>query len=227
MAAAGGGDGHPAHSREALAELCALYWFPLYSFIRRRGYGAEDAQDLTQGFFAHLLERGIIGTADPVRGRFRSYLLGACKHFLADERDRSQALKRGGGRATLSRDAEQAEARYALEAWHGETPERLFERNWAMTLLRLALADLRTRYEQAGKAESFERLKGFLTVDPPVDSQAAVATQLGSSAGAVRVALHRLRRDYRAALRRQIEQTVASPGDVDDEIRALFSAVRG
>jgi len=220
-----GGDGS-TRSRDAMAELCALYWYPLYAFIRRRGHDPDAAQDLTQGFFARMLERDIVATADRERGRFRSYLLGALQHFLADEHDREHALKRGGGHTTISRDLETAEQRYALEPSHDETPERLFDKRWASTVLRLVLAELKAEFEAEGKAEQFEGLKAYLVQDPADATQAAAAAALGMTPGAARVALHRMRVRYRGLLREQIAQTVASPADVDEEIRDLFVALR-
>jgi RNA polymerase sigma-70 factor (ECF subfamily) len=220
-----GGDGS-TRSRHAMAELCALYWYPLYAFIRRKGHDPDAAQDLTQGFFARLLERDIVRTADRDRGRFRSYLLGAVQHFLSDERDRQHALKRGGGQLTISRDLETAEQRYALEPSHDETPERLFERRWASTVLQLVLAELRAQFQAEGKLEQFERLKPYLTQGPSDGTQAQAAAELGMTPGAARVALHRMRTRYARLLREQIAQTVASPADVEEEIRHLRAAVR-
>ena len=220
------GNGASGSSRVAMAELCALYWYPLYAFIRRKGHGPDAAQDLTQGFFARLLERNIVGTADPARGRFRSYLLGAVQHFLADRRDHDRALKRGGGNVTVSRDLDTGEDRYRLEPLDHATPERLFDRQWAATVIGLALADLRRRYEAEGKADVFDTLRQFLVSGPGDEGQAEAAARLGTSPGAARVALHRMRRRYRELLRAQVAQTVSSPEEVDDEIRELFEASR-
>lgn len=226
LAAADGGSSAPAEARAALEALCRGYWFPLYAFARRRGHAPDAAQDLVQGFFARLLEKDIVGDADPARGRFRAYLLGAFRHFLADQRDHESALKRGGGHLTLSRDADDAERRYALDAAHDLTPERLFDRHWAVTLLEHVLADLRAQMTREGKADLFERLKGYLTADVSDGNQAEAAADLGMSPGALRVALHRLRGRYRDRLLAHIADTVAAPGDVDDEVRQLFQAVR-
>ena len=220
-----GVDGSP-QSRGAMAELCALYWYPLYSFIRRNGHDPDRAQDLTQGFFSRLLERNIVHTADRQRGRFRAYLLGAVQHFLADERDREHALKRGGGHITISRELETAEQRYCLEPVHDLTPERLFDRKWAATVIGLAMAELRRRFEADGKAEHFERMKRFLVSDPAEATQAQAAAELGMTPGALRVGLHRMRRRYRELLRQQIAETVSTPNQVDEEIRDLFAAMR-
>lgn len=222
-----GADGS-ASARRALSELCAAYWYPLYAFVRRQGHDPDSAQDLTQGFFARLLERRIVATADPARGRFRAYLLGALKHFLADERDRAAALKRGGGRVVSSIDSvdlREAETRYAAEPAHRDTPEKAFDRRWAMTLLGEVLARLRAEMEADGKGPLFEALKDTLGASDDGRSYRDVGESLAMSEGAVKVAAHRLRRRYRELLRAQIAQTVASPGEVDDEIRHLFEAL--
>lgn len=219
------GDGAAPGAGEALAELCGSYWFPLYAFIRRKGYGPEQALDLTQGYFARLLERRTVAAADPARGRFRSFLLADCSHFLAHQRERDGAAMRGGGRASLSIDARDAEGRYRLEPSHERTPERLFERDWALTLLEGVLAGLRGEYERSGRSVLFEALKGVLTDGRRPVPQAELAARLGTTDAAVQVAVHRLRRRYRDALRAAIAATVADEAEVDDEIRALFAAL--
>ena len=214
--------------KEALATLCKLYWYPLYAYVRRRGHTADQAEDLTQGFFARLLEKNVVGDADPHRGRFRSYLLGAMKQFLSNERERSQAQKRGGGRASVSLSgAEDAERRYSHEPSHDSSPERLFDRQWALTVLDLAMAELRAEFGRRGKERLFERLKGCLAGEDPDLTYRQIAGELGMTEGAVGVAVHRMRRQYREALRQQIAQTVQSPAEIDDEIRQLFAAVHG
>jgi RNA polymerase sigma-70 factor (ECF subfamily) len=210
-------------ARQALAELCGLYWYPLYAYIRRRGHDHAGAEDLTQGFFAHLLERHDWAAADPARGRFRSFLLAACQHFLANEHDRATAQKRGSGRQPLSLDFADADGRYAREPAHDQTPERLFERRWALTLLEQVLAGLREEYESSGKGRLFEALKGSL--GGPEVPYAAVAADLGLSEGAVKVAAHRLRQRYRDRLRAAIAETVAGEEQVDEELRDLFAAL--
>jgi RNA polymerase sigma-70 factor (ECF subfamily) len=210
-------------AREALAVLCERYWYPVYAFVRGRGHGADEAEDLTQAFFAKLLEKHYVRDADPERGRFRSFLLAAVTHFLSNERDRETALKRGGGRAVVSLDAEDAEGRYRLEPSHDMTPERVFRRRWALMLLERAVARLREEAERAGQAERFERLTACLTGDAV--PHAEVAAALGMSEGAVKVAVHRLRRRYRELLRAEIADTVADPAAVDDELRELFAAL--
>jgi len=219
------GDGAAAGAGEALAALCAAYWFPLYAFIRRKGYGPEQALDLTQGYFARLLERRTVAAADPARGRFRSFLLADCSHFLAHERERNGAARRGGGRAALSIDARDAEGRYRLEPAHERTPERLFERDWALALLEGVLAGLRREYERSGRRAAFEALKGVLTDGPGAVPQAELARRLGTTEAAVQVAVHRLRRRYRDALRAAIAATLADEDEVDDELSDLFAAL--
>ena len=208
---------------EALQELCGAYWYPLYAFIRRRGHGPDEAIDLTQGYFARLLERGTVAAADPLRGRFRTFLLADCTRFLADRRAHDRAAKRGGGVAPLSIDARDAEGRYTREPAHGRTPERLFERAWAVALLDGVLARLRAEYERSGRGATFDALKGSLAGGPGAESHAELARRLGTTAGAVQVAVHRLRRRYRDLVRAAIAATVADEAEVEDEIRALFA----
>jgi RNA polymerase sigma-70 factor (ECF subfamily) len=217
--------GESPAAREALAELCRLYWYPLYAYIRRHGHDADEAQDLTQEFFALLLARDDLAGLDPARGRFRAFLLGACRHFLANQRDRAQALKRGGGRRPLSLDLTGADGRYAAEPSHEQPPERLFERRWALTLLDQVMQRLRRYYEAAGQSALFERLKGTLTGDAE-GSYAETAAALDMTEGAVKVAAHRMRQRYRDLLREEIARTVADPAEVDDEVRTLFRALR-
>jgi RNA polymerase sigma-70 factor (ECF subfamily) len=213
-------------ARESLAELCSAYWYPLYAYIRRRGHSADQARDLTQDFFARALEKGLLAEADPAKGRFRSFLRAVCAHFLANRRDREQARKRGGGRTILPIDVRDAEGRYALELADGLTPERIFDRSWALTVLRRVLDRLGREYDEAGKAATFEALRGVLAGDGDASSSyAAVAARLGTSEGAARVAAHRLRRRYGALLRQEIAATLAEPAEVDDEIRDLFAAL--
>ena len=212
-------------ARRALAELCQLYWFPLYGYVRHRGHAHEAAQDLTQEFFARLLEKGGLGQPDPAKGRFRSYLLTACQNFLANQRDRDSAQKRGGGEPILSLDFQTAEGRYVREPVDARTPEQEFERCWALALLDRALAGLRADYAASGKEPLFDRLKGALTGE--AESYADMAADLTLSEGAVKVAAHRLRQRYRDRLRAVIGETVESPDEIDDEIRAMFAALGG
>ena len=212
-------------AREALAGLCAAYWYPLYAFIRRKGRGSEEALDRTQDYFARLLERGTVAAADPLRGRFRSFLLADCTRFLAERQEHDRAAKRGGGVAPLSIDARDAEGRYLREPAHDRTPERLFEHAWALALLDGVLARLRAEYEGSGRGAAFEVLKVALTDGPRTVPHAELARRLGTTAGAVQVAVHRLRRRYRDLVREAIAATVADPAEVEDEIRDLFTAL--
>lgn len=219
------GDPDAPLARESLAELCNAYWYPLYAYIRRRGYDPEKAKDLTQDFFARALEKGLLAEADPARGRFRSFLRTVCADFLCNRRDWEHARKRGGGRTILPIDATGAEGQYARELADGLTPERIFDRSWALTLLRRVLDQLGQEYDEAGKAATFEALRGVLAGDGEASSYAAVAARLGTTEGAARVAAHRLRRRYGELLRQEIAATVADPAQVDDEIRDLFAAL--
>jgi RNA polymerase sigma-70 factor (ECF subfamily) len=223
IAAARGADAPQA--REALSQLCDAYWYPLYAYIRRRGHGADDAHDLTQEFFARLLERDFFGAADPAKGRFRAFLLASCKHFLANEQSRAAARKRGGGRPLASLHFDNAEGRYSREPSHDATADKLFERRWAVTLLDRALTRLREEFAARGKAPQFDRLRGFLVGDQNQGAQGAAAVELGLSAGAVKVAVHRMRQRYRELLREEIGHTVEGPEQIDEEIRDLFAAL--
>ena len=219
------GDMAGSRADEAVAGICTAYWYPLYAYIRRKGHGPEQAKDLTQDFFAYILERDLFAKADRNRGRFRSFLRGVCGHYLADHRDREQAQKRGGGRPPLSIDAGDAEGRYAHDLAHELTPERIFDRSWALTLLSRVLDQLHREYDDAGRAATFEELRVVLTRGPQSVPYETIAARLGSSEGAVRVAVHRLRRRYGMLLRQEIAATVDHPDEVDDEIRALFAAL--
>jgi RNA polymerase sigma-70 factor (ECF subfamily) len=212
-------------AREALEKLCRSYWYPLYAFVRRQGRGPHDAQDLTQEFFARLLEKHYLEEVDRAKGRFRSFLLAALKHFLSNEWDRQRAHKRGGASPHVPIDTQFAESRYGLEPAHEQTPEKLFERRWALTLLDQVLARLREEFVAAGKTGHFEELKVVLTSDKRSIPYAELGTRLGLSEGAVKVAVHRLRRRYRELLRAEIAGTVAGPEEVEEEIRHLFAAL--
>ena len=212
-------------ARDALAELCADYWYPLYAFIRRKGSEPEEALDLTQEYFARLLERGTVAAADEKKGRFRSFLLADCTRFLADRHERDHAAKRGGGVRPLSIDARDAEGRYLREPWHEGTPERLFEREWALALLESVLAQLRTEYEQSGRSNLFQVLKVILTDNPRAIPYADLARRLESTRGAVQVAVHRLRKRYRQLIRQAVVATLEDEAEVDDEVRDLFVAL--
>jgi len=212
-------------SAEALASLCELYWYPVYAFVRRQGFRAEEAADLTQEFFARVLQKNYFQEADPARGRFRAFLCVSVRHFLSNERDRGRALKRGGDRPPLSLEVETAEGRYQLEPRDDLTPEKLFDRRWAMILLDRALGRLRDQYASAGKADLFGHLHEVLTGDRGDVPYSEIGLKTGMSEGAVKVAVHRLRRRFREALVAEIAETVSDAADIDAEIRHLLDAV--
>ena len=219
------GDDTPKDARDALAVLCEAYWCPLYTYVRRRGYAVADAQDLTQAFFARLLEKRALRVADPERGKFRTFLLASLDNFLANEHDRAQAQKRGGGRKPLSLDIAAAESKVSLEPAHDLTPERLFERQWALTLLELAVNRVEAEYHAAGKSELFRLLKDVLGGGRERVPYADVAVALGMSIANVRQAAHRLRKRYREVLREEVARTLASEGEVDEELSSLFESL--
>lgn len=216
-AAHGGGD-----SRAALEWLCTSYWYPLYAYVRRRGYDVESARDLTQGFFVSLLERGALRGLDPELGKFRAFLLASMNHFLANEVERQAALKRRADNPAFCIDLENVERLYALEPVEGLGPEALFESRWARTVLDRALRRLREEHEATDKGELFRRLSGYLTGDEP--SSDRLADELGMEPGTLRVAVHRLRRRLGAILRDEVAQTISNPAEVDDELRSLLQA---
>ena len=220
------GKGASADGQEALSALCQAYWYPLYAYVRRHGHQPDDARDLTQEFFARLLEKHYLQSADPERGRFRSFLLTAFQRFLSKERDRERAKKRGGGARPLPLDFEAGERRYGLEPAHEATAERIYEQRWALTLLDRVFARLRDEFDRAGKQKEFNSFKVYLTGEAGTPSHREAAAELGMTEGAVKVAVHRLRRRYRDLVREEIAQTVAGPEDVDEELRHLFSALR-
>jgi len=217
------GTGEPA--RRALAWLCEAYWHPVYAFIRRQGHEPDAAADLTQGYFTRLLEKDDLEDVRPELGKFRSFVVKSVQHFLSNERDRAHALKRGGRGAVLSLDALVAERRLALEPRDDSTPEAIFERRWALTLLERAMERLAQEAEEKGRREQLEQLKGFLTDAGPGPSYRAVAARLGVSDATVKVAVHRLRRRYGELLRAEIAETLGDPAEVDAEIRHLFSVL--
>lgn len=212
-------------AREALEELCRAYWYPLYAFVRNRGYSAIDAQDLTQAFFTRIIETDGFASADRARGRFRSYLLGAMKHFLANEWHRAKTRKRGGGVNIIEWDALDPEARYAGATQHSEDPEYLFDREWALETIAGALKTLHDEMAEAGKSKLFATLKGNLTGEEVIPRE-EVATRLDMSEGAVKVAVHRLRQRYRSLLRAAIGETVSNEADLEDEMRYLVAVLR-
>ena len=221
-----GADQGSRESRDALAYLCEVYWYPLYSYVRRRGYGADEAADLTQSFFLRLLDKNYLGDADPERGRFRSFLLTALKHFLANEWDRVNAQKRVGDRLAVSLDAEGAESLYRSQPADDVTPEKLFEKRWAKTVLDRAQARLEESYAGRGQGDRYHALRPYLTGDQASRSYAEVAEELEMTVGAVKVAVHRLRRQFGRQLRAEIAETVSSEDQVDDEIRFLLGQGR-
>jgi RNA polymerase sigma factor (sigma-70 family) len=218
---AAGSRGSPEAER-ALEELCRLYWYPLYAYVRRQSSSKEDAEDLVQGFFARLLERHDLQSVNREKGKFRAFLLASLKHFLANERDRAGRQKRGGKAVHLPLDWQQADTRYKIEPAERLSPDKLFDRAWAVTLLEKVIGNLRNENSAGGGA--FEKLKQFLTVSGSGVPYGEVAAELGMSEGAVRVAAHRLRRRYRELLRAEVAQTLSDPAQVDEEMRALMAA---
>ena len=209
----------------ALAELCRTYWYPLYAFVRRKGHDSHDAQDLTQSFFARLLEKNYVAQVDRDRGRFRTFLLAALTHFLADEWDKAQRQKRGGGRKMISFDAASAEERYRLEPIDELDAAKLYERRWVTTLFDQVLARLEQEFRDSGKGGLFDRLKGSLLADDSALSHAELGVRLGLSVDVVKQTVHRMRRRYRELFREEIAQTVAGPGEVEDELKHLFAVL--
>lgn len=224
MVLAAGRQSSPDSAR-ALGELCRVYWYPLYAYVRRKGHTREDAEDLTQAFFARFLEKNPLDGVAAERGRFRAFLLASMKHFLANEWDRSRAQKRGGGVANLSLDWEDADHRYHMDPADPVNPETLFDREWALALLDRVLGRLCEECAGEGKASLFEATKGFLTGGTGDSGYADVGRQLGMEEGAVRVAVHRLRKRYRLLLREEIAQTLADPSTVEEELKSLREAL--
>jgi RNA polymerase sigma factor (sigma-70 family) len=219
------GKSSSANQKQALETLCQSYWFPLYAFLRRRGYGNHQAEDFTQAFFTHILEKHSLRTADPKYGKFRSFLLIRLKGFLSDERDRAQAQKRGGGRKILSLSFQNAEGQYALEPADQLSPEMLFEKSWALTVLERTMDQLEADMARKNKEKLFEHLKVYLTTEKDVIPYQNVATGLDMTEGSIRVAVHRLRRQYRRLLRDEIAQTVGDEDQIDEEMGCLFAAL--
>jgi RNA polymerase sigma factor (sigma-70 family) len=207
--------------------LCRTYWYPLYTYVRRQGHGAQDAEDLTQEFFARFLAKEYFGRADPALGRFRSFLLACLENFLAEQGRQARRLKRGGGQTVVSWDSRTAEERYSLEPADLTTPEQVYDRRWALTLLEAVLARLAEEQSATGKRETFDQLKGYLWEEAREVSYAETGARLNMTEGAVKVAVHRLRRRLRHLLREEVAQTVAGGEDVDEELRHLISVIRG
>ena len=211
----------------ALARLCQTYWYPLYAYIRRQGRSPHDAQDLTQAFFVRLLEGNLLQQATREKGRFRSFLLTSLKNFLSDEWNKARAQKRGGGQDILSLDEQTAEGRYQLEPADETNAEKIFERRWALTLLEQVLARLEAEYATLGRGRLFDELHPLLLGEKCSLTYARIGAQLGMTEGAVKVAAHRMSRRYRELVRVEIAGTVASPGEIDDEIRHLLAVLSG
>jgi len=220
-----GGDSSPA-ARRALEQLCASYWYPLYAYVRRQGHGIEDAQDLTQSFFARLLEQKYLRLADRNRGRFRTFLLTSLKHFLNNDWKKTNREKRGSGQKVLPLDEALAESRFLSEPAIVQPPDALFDRGWAAIILDRAMTALRAEFERSGKLGTFEKLKVFVWGEKSALSYAAMAEQLTMTEGAVKVAVHRLRQRFGELLRNEVAQTVSTPAEVNDELRYLVSVIR-
>jgi RNA polymerase sigma-70 factor (ECF subfamily) len=216
-------DSRPTEARSALVSLCEGYWYPLYAYVRRRGYPVDQAQDLTQEFFIRVMEGRYLDRADPEKGRFRAFILTSLKFFLADEADRGRAQKRGAGRV-LSFEISSGEDRYQREPAHTETPERIFERRWALSVLDRVVDRLRAEFVQHGREDHFNRLKVFL-LDQAETPYAALGREMGTSEGALKVAIHRLRKRYRDLFRQEIAETVADSAAVESELRFLAAAL--
>lgn len=219
------GDARTSH--EALEQLCGAYWYPLYAYIRRRGHDAHAAQDLTQGFFARLLERNDLAGLTREGGKFRSFLLTALNHFLANEHERAQARKRGGGVQFLSFDEHPPEDRFLLEPSHEESPDRAFDRQWALAVMEQALVRLAGEQAEAGKGAAFDALRPFLSREPDPGEYGRLAERLEVAPGTLAVQVHRLRERFRALVRAVVADTVESPLEVESEMRSLFSALGG
>jgi len=214
-------------AEDALEILCRTYWYPLYGYARRQGEPPANAQDLTQDFFAHLLEKNALQNVDPTKGKFRSFALASFKNFLANKRTYATALKRGGGRSFISLDQEDAEARFAAEPYHELSPDKAFDQTWALAVLSKVFSQLQKEYVAAGKSAVFEILQAHLSGDKTGESYANIATRLTTTEAAVKMAVMRLRRRYGQLLRVHIGQTVAAPEQVEEELRDLFSALAG
>ena len=219
------GESRSERSDGALAELCSQYWYPLYAYTRRRGHDPEDARDLTQAFFAKLLEKRDLRVADPKRGRFRTFLLSSMKNFLAGEWRKEHALKRGGEVEVLPLDFDSAEESYGVEPSHDLSPEAIYHRRWALGLLERAVSDLQRQYENAGNAELFDALKGFLGGEDEILPYSELSQRLGQSEGALRTAASRLRARWRERLRELVAETVGEEAEIQDELRTLIASV--
>ena len=222
-----GGENDTDQAREALAKLFQTYWYPLYAYTRRRGYGEQDAQDLVQAFCVHLQEKHALAKADPQRGKFRTFLLSSLQNFLANEKARAHAQKRGGGREMIFLDAEDARTRYRLEPAHKLTPEAIFEMRWAHAVLEQTLTGLRADFVARGKERLFDGLASFLTADEPANSYQDASSRLGLPLSAIKTSVHRLRQDYRTKLREEIGRTVSAPDEIEEELHHLRKVLAG
>ena len=218
--------GESPEAQQALEKLCRVYWRPIYSFVRRQGIGPEEAEDLTQGFFVSLLEHKNLNAVRKEKGRLRSYLLGALKYFLGDERRRAMAIKRGKGQRLIPLEELRTDERFELEPADPVTAEIIYERRWASTVLERVLNLLKNEYQRAGNAALFDSLKQLLPDEPGAPSQADIAARLNMGENAVRQAFYRFRQRYQSLLREEIAQTVATPGDIEDELRHLIAVIR-
>jgi RNA polymerase sigma-70 factor (ECF subfamily) len=218
-------DGHESQAHDALSRLCEVYWYPLYAYLRRRGFAPPDAEDLTQGFLAYLLSKDFLARVEPKYGKFRSFLLASLNHFVSDHLDKERRQKRGGGQTVLSLDGAGAERRYGLEPVEEMDPQKIFERRWALTLVEAVLYRMESEAALAGNRELFERLKPALVGDRSEGSYSQIGQSLGLSEGAVKVAAHRLRQRFREVFREQIAQTVSQPAEIEEEIQFLFQVL--
>lgn len=212
-------------AKDALEILCQTYWYPLYAYVRRQGFRTHDAQDLTQEFFSRFLEKNYLKDVEQSKGKFRSFLLAALKHFLANEWDKLKALKRGGGKTFVSMEAEHAETKYSLEPAHELTADKMYDRRWALTLLENVLKKLRDHYAQDGKTELFEELKATLVGKKESVPYSEIALKLNMKQGTVKVAVHRLRQRYASLLRDEVASTVSCNQEIDTELKSLFEAL--
>jgi RNA polymerase sigma factor (sigma-70 family) len=221
------GQSDSTQASDALQQLCSVYWYPLYAFVRRQGHSSQDAEDLTQEFFARFLAKQYFGRADPALGRFRNFLLASLKHFLSEQWRQVCRLKRGGGQSLISWDSQTAEQRYRTEPADPVTPEIVYDRRWALTLLERALARLDEEQSAAGNGQVFARLRDYVWGENSGTGYDEVAARLGISAGALKVMVHRLRQRYRKLLREEVAHTVATPEEIDEELRYLARVIRG
>jgi len=219
------GDSRSPQAEDALEKLCRTYWYPIYAYVRRKGHSPENSQDLTQQFFSRLLEKKYLKLADAERGKFRGFLLTSLRHFLVNEWEKARTAKRGGGQVVLSLDEQDAESRYMAEPSTELSPDAIFEKRWAVTVLEQVLARFRQESVSAGKGELFERLKGLMWGDENSASQSEIGAELGLSAAAVKSALHRFRLRYRELLRAEVANTVTRTEDIDEELRHLVSVL--